>query len=124
MDKRVLIVDDVSLNRMLAIAFLKKLGWKTFEVDGGSLAINWLGSNAAVDLVLLDISMPDLSGEEVCLQIRANPDHAALKIVAYTAHAASADEERFLANGFDAVLIKPISIQSLTDTISRLFPGQ
>jgi CheY-like chemotaxis protein len=67
--------------------------------------------------------MPDLCGEDVCRQIRANPENAALKIVAYTAHAASADEERFLANGFDAVLIKPISLQRLTDTISGLFPA-
>ena len=123
MEKQVLIVDDVVLNRKLAIAFLSKLGWKTFDVDGGSAAIEWLASHAAVDMVLLDISMPDLCGEDVCRQIRANPENAALKIVAYTAHAASADEERFLANGFDAVLIKPISLQRLTDTISGLFPA-
>jgi CheY-like chemotaxis protein len=123
LEKRVLIVDDVILNRKLAIAFLSRMGWKTFDVDSGNAAIEWLASHDAVDMVLLDISMPDLCGEDVCRQIRANPENAALKIVAYTAHAASADEERFLANGFDAVLIKPISLQRLTDTISGLFPA-
>ena len=120
--KRVLVVDDVMLNRKLAIVFFSKMGWETLEVDGGNAAINWLGSHPPVDLVLLDISMPDLSGEEVCRQLRANPDFASLMIIAYTAHAGQSDVERFLLNGFDAVLIKPISIQRLKDVVVELFP--
>lgn len=120
LQRRVLVVDDVMLNRKLAIAFLSRMGWQTFEVDGGLPALDWLARNPAVDLLMLDISMPDLNGEAVCHQLRANPAFAGLKIVAYTAHASSEDSKRFLDNGFDAVLIKPISCQRLTEVISDL----
>ena len=118
--RRILVVDDVMLNRKLAIAFLSRMGWQTFETDGGLAAMNWLASNPAVDVLLLDISMPDLGGESVCQQLRANPAFDALKIVAYTAHVGADDSQRFLANGFNAVLIKPISSQRLKDVLAEL----
>jgi CheY-like chemotaxis protein len=83
-------------------------------------ALDWLASNPAVDVLLLDISMPDLCGEAVCRQLRANPAFDSLKIVAYTAHAGSDDSQRFLANGFNAVLIKPISSQRLKDVLAEV----
>ena len=121
--RRVLVVDDVSVNRMLAVAILRKLGWTCAEADGGNAALDWLANNPSVDLVMLDIRMPDRNGEEVCRQLRADPAFATLPIIAYTAHALPADTERFLATGFTDVLIKPISIQNLKDLIARLFPG-
>lgn len=118
--RRVLVVDDVALNRKLAIAFLTRMGCQTFESEGGQAALSWLANNPPVDVLLLDISMPDLDGEAVCQQLRANPAFDALKIVAYTAHAGSDDSKRFLANGFNAVLIKPISSQRLKDLMAEL----
>ena len=117
----VLVVDDVAINRVLAVAFLSRMGYKTHEAAGGMAALDWLASQPPVDLVMLDISMPDLDGEKVCHQLRANPAFDQLKIIAYTAHADSEDSRRYLANGFNAVLIKPISMQRLKDTISGLF---
>lgn len=115
-------VDDVMVNRRLAVAIFHKLGWQCSEVDGGNAALNWLRSNPAVDLVLLDIRMPDLNGEEVCRELRSDPAFATLPIVAYTAHAMQMDIDRFLANGFNEVLIKPISVQGLRDLVTELFP--
>jgi len=120
--RQVLIVDDVPVNRKLALAFFAKLGWQTAEVDGGNAALDWISSHPELDLVLLDIQMPDLCGEEVCKRLRENPVFAALPIVAYTAHAMQVDVERFLADGFNNVLIKPISLQGLKDVIAGLFP--
>jgi CheY-like chemotaxis protein len=50
--------------------------------------------------------------------LRAKPTLAHLKIIAYTAHAGSQDQQRYLTNGFDAVLVKPISLQRLKDAIA------
>jgi CheY-like chemotaxis protein len=120
--RRVLVVDDVLINRRLATAMFAKLNWQATDVDGGTAALNWLASNPAVDLLLLDISMPDLCGEDLCQQLRANPAFAELPIVAYTAHAMQVDIDRFLTNGFNAVLIKPITMQNLKDVVAGLFP--
>ena len=120
--RRVLVVDDVMVNRKLAMVIFAKLGWQVAEVDGGNAALDWLRSSQAVDLVLLDISMPDLCGEDVCRQLRADPAFATLPIVAYTAHAMQVDIDRFLANGFNAVLIKPISLRTLKDVVVGLVP--
>ena len=120
--RQALVVDDVPSNRKLALVFLSKLGWSAVDVDGGNAALEWLAANPEVDLVLLDISLPDLCGEDVCLRLRAIPRFSSLPIVAYTAHALPGDVDRFLANGFNAVLVKPISLQGLRDVISRLVP--
>jgi CheY-like chemotaxis protein len=118
----VLVVDDVAINRKLAKAFFAKLGWQTAEAEGGAAAIDWLLLHPEVDLVLLDIQMPVMSGEEVCRQLRDHPAFADLPIVAYTAHAMQVDIDRFLSHGFSQVLIKPISLQGLAAVIAGLFP--
>jgi CheY-like chemotaxis protein len=119
MAQQVLVVDDVLVNRKLAVAMFGKLGWQAVEVSGGTAALDWLATYRP-DLVLLDISMPDLSGEEVCRALRANPVFDNIPVVAYTAHAMQMDIDRFLANGFNSVLIKPISFQALKDMVNKL----
>jgi CheY-like chemotaxis protein len=119
MTQEVLIVDDVLVNRKLAVAMFRKLGWQAVEVGGGTAALEWLATHHP-DLVLLDISMPDLCGEEVCIKLRTNPDFNKIPVVAYTAHAMQVDIDRFLANGFNSVLIKPISFQALKDVVNKL----
>lgn len=122
MGKQVLVVDDVLVNRKLAVAMFNKLGWQSVEFGGGIAALEWLAGNRP-DMVLLDISMPDLCGEEVCNTMRANPAFNDVPIVAYTAHAMQVDIDRFLANGFSGVLIKPISYQALKDVVDQLIPA-
>lgn len=121
-ERSALIVDDVLVNRQLAAAFMARLGWSVADADGGKKALEWLARNPDVDLVLLDIGMPDLGGEDVCRELRGDPRFAGLAIVAYTAHALSADVERFLSTGFDAVLLKPISLSMVREVVGRLFP--
>lgn len=119
-----LVVDDVMINRQLAVAYLKRMGWSTSEADSGMAALRWLSNQPPLDLILLDISMPGLDGEEVCRQVRADQAWNTLQIVAYTAHAAKPDIDRFLTNGFNAVLTKPVSLQRMTEVVSSLCPTQ
>ena len=76
-------------------------------------------------LVLLDISLPEMSGEEVLTRIRLDERLRQLPVVALTAHAMLGDEERFLRYGFDGYVSKPIEDESvLIGLIERLLAGQ
>lgn len=115
-----MVVDDHPTNRLLATALLKKLGWTVVEAENGDLALTKANETPQLKLVLLDISMPGLSGEETCTRLRAADKSPPLRIIAYTAHAFPEDLERLLATGFDDVLIKPIGLQRLQELIANL----
>ncbi len=117
---RLLVVDDSRINRLLAVAMLKREGWETVEVEDGQSALDMLAGDTRFRAVLLDISMPGMSGEAVCRALRADPRHADLPIVAYTAHAMNEELQRILSAGFDDILVKPINIATLRDTLERV----
>ncbi len=114
-----LVVDDNPTNRLVASTLLRKLGWTVSEADSGEAALTKVGTEA-FRLVLLDISMPGLSGEETCTRLRRLQSAAPLHILAYTAHAFQEDIDRLLATGFDAVLVKPINRQRLEELVAGL----
>ena len=114
-----LIVDDHPTNRLLASAMLRKLGWTSHEAENGEKAIALAGELSPA-LILLDISMPGLSGEETCGRLRQALQERVVRILAYTAHAFPEDRERFLAAGFDDILVKPISRQRLEEVVAGL----
>ena len=90
-------------------------------MDSGDLALLHLAARR-YDLILLDISMPGMTGLEVCQHIRADPRLMALRVIAYTAHALLEQQQRFLASGFDAVLLKPISFRAVQELIMAQTP--
>lgn len=114
-ERHALVVDDHPTNRLLGSTLLKKLGWTVYESDSGDRALN-LAASQHFDLVLLDISMPGLSGEETCKRLKTLA-LAPTRIIAYTAHAYPEDRERLLAAGFDEILVKPINRQRLEEII-------
>lgn len=114
--RRLLVVDDNPVNRKLACAFATRLGWQTSEVDSGEQALATL-EDGGFNLVLLDISMPGLSGEQVLERLRATPGLDRQRVVAYTAHALPEEQRRLLSVGFDGLLIKPITLQALTEVL-------
>ena len=118
---RVLIVDDNVVNRRVAQGLFRKLGWEVETLDSGDRALLHLAARR-YDLILLDISMPGMTGLEVCQHIRADPRLMALRVIAYTAHALLEQQQRFLASGFDAVLLKPISFRAVQELIMAQTP--
>lgn len=113
--RNALVVDDNPTNRLVASTLLRKLGWTVSEADSGEAALAKADSEA-FRLVLLDISMPGLSGEETCKRLKALVAPPT-RIIAYTAHAYPEDRERLLAAGFDEILVKPINRQRLEEIV-------
>ena len=115
--QRILVVDDNDVNRLLAVMSLGN-GTRTIdEAPGGRQALTLLAANR-YDCVLLDISMPEMSGYEVCRRIREDPSLAGLRVVAYTAHALDSEHRKILESGFDGVLTKPVDISAFERVIT------
>lgn len=118
--RRVLVVDDNELNSRLAGLFLQRLGWQAWVMDSGSAALEALRTEP-FDLVLLDLRMPNMSGEQVCRKIREDLGLVNLPVIAYTAHSMPEEKSRILASGFNGLLIKPISFRDVKDLCDGLF---
>ena len=121
---RVLVVEDHPINREVAQALLEALGLSVHTVTGGKEALALLQEQpGAFDLVLMDIQMPEWDGIESTARIKAVPALADLPIVALTAHAMSGDRERFLAQGMDDYLCKPLDEAELITVLKRFLPS-
>ncbi len=111
-------VEDNPDNRLLVQAILEG-EYEIAEYETGKQAVAGL-SEAAPDLVLLDISLPEMDGPEVLKWIREQEELADLPVIALTAHAMAGDREKFLAEGFDEYVTKPIVDESvLLDAIEN-----
>ena len=119
MSKKILIVDDEP-NIIISLEFLmKKEGFEIAVAGDGDEALAKVASFAP-DLVLLDVMMPKKSGFEVCEALRADPAHAALKIVMLTAKGRDTEVAKGLAIGADAYITKPFSTKELVATVKRI----
>lgn len=116
--ERVLLVEDIALNRKIAAALLNKVGLTVDTANDGQEAIDKI-HQTHYHLVLMDIQMPVLDGLSATRQLRADPQFKALPIIAMTAHAAATDHEASIAAGMDAHLTKPIMPADLYAEISR-----
>jgi CheY-like chemotaxis protein len=114
---KVLVVDDHPMNRKLATMLLRNAGYPHDEAESGEQALERL-AGGDFGVVLLDVSMPGISGEEVCRRIRADERLKGLRVIAYTAHAFEDERSRILAEGFDALLTKPISRDGLLSAVA------
>ncbi len=117
----VAVVEDNADNRLLLQAILDGL-YDVHEYENAEAALAGFG-RAAPDVVLLDISLPGMSGVELVERLRADDALRHVPVIALTAHAMAGDRESYLAAGFDAYVTKPIVDEGvLLRTIDRLAP--
>ena len=123
MTTRVAIIEDNADNRMLLEALLADR-YMIDEYEDGIAGLAGM-IDSPPSLVLLDISLPQMTGTEVLERMRDTPSLARLPVIALTAHAMPEDRETFLAQGFDAYVAKPIVDEDvLFGEIERLLKAQ
>lgn len=117
---RVLLVEDNTINQEVASYILARAGALVAIAGNGQAALSMLAGHADYDVVLMDLQMPVMNGFEAAAAIRAAG--LTLPIVAMTANALDEDRQRSLAAGMQAHLSKPIDVDALVATLSRLAP--
>jgi two-component system cell cycle response regulator DivK len=125
MGNNVLYIEDNPDNMTLVKRALEARGYCLLE------AVNGLDGVAAaereeVDLILLDINLPDIDGYEVAKRIRSSTKHtlAYIPIIAVTANALKGDAEKALGAGCDVYMSKPINIRELWARVEAFVPSQ
>lgn len=122
--KRVLIVEDNDLNREIAEEILEDEGFIVESVGDGQQAVDKIkaSSEGYFDLVLMDIQMPIMDGYEATWNIRnlQRSDTAFLPVIAMTANTLEEDKQKAFASGMNAHLSKPITVDSLLNTLSEV----
>ena len=114
--RRILVVDDNQMNGHLAQVVLTRAGFVANVVESASLALDYLCGNR-VDVILSDVSMPGMSGKDLCREVRSRYKDASPRMVAYTAFAMEHQREGILAAGFDALLVKPASSDAIVAAV-------
>lgn len=117
-NKKVLIVDDNKINLKVASRLLKDYNIKTEEVDSGFECINRILQKEEYDLILLDDMMPKMSGVETLKKLKEISDFHT-PTIALTANAISGMKEKYLKEGFDDYLSKPIDRKELNRVIRK-----
>jgi two-component system, cell cycle response regulator DivK len=119
---RILVVEDSPDNMKLFRTLLTLKGHEVTELPGGEGLLETI-ARTEPELVLMDIQLPGKDGFALLAEIRESP-HAALRVLALTAHAMSGDRERALYAGFDGYITKPIDIRVFPELVKRALAGE
>ncbi|WP_443044494.1 response regulator [Streptomyces sp. DHE17-7] len=121
--RTVLVVDDDARNLFALSGILELHGFRVLHAENGRRGIETLMDHPEVDLVLMDVMMPEMDGYTATEEIRRMPRYAELPIIAVTAKAMPGDREKSLASGASDYVTKPVDTQDLIACVRRWLPA-
>jgi CheY-like chemotaxis protein len=119
-EKTVLLVEDNEDNRFIYATALRHVGYQVIEAVSGTQGIEQARTHRP-DLILMDISIPDVDGWEATIVLKADPSTRDIPVIAVTAHVLPGDERRSMEAGCDGYLAKPVSPATLIAEVDRRF---
>ena len=119
--RKVLVVDDSKLMHKMYEVMLRQ--YPLVYASDGRQALDRLQDHADIDLVLLDINMPNMNGLEFLAELRAKPERADLPVIIISTEGREEDTARGLEAGATAYIKKPFHSEEILDVISRLEKG-
>ena len=119
MAKKILIVEDNEVNRVLMQDLLTYHGYEIIEAADGAEGIE-KAKEYSPDLILMDMQMPVMDGIQAVAHLKADPETRDIKIISITSFAMKGDRERFLQAGCDEYMSKPIDTRELPKLVKRL----
>ncbi|MCX9080954.1 MAG: response regulator [Candidatus Methanoperedens sp.] len=115
---KVLVVEDSPFNMELVLEVLDDMGFIAAGVTNGADAIKNT-ENEVYDLILMDIELPGMDGVVIQKILKNNIKYKNIPIIALTAYAMKGDKERFIAEGFDDYISKPINMDDFTHRLEK-----
>jgi CheY-like chemotaxis protein len=117
--RTVLIVDDDVRNIFALTSLLERHGMQVISAENGKEALERLQHSPAIDVILMDIMLPEMDGYETTRAIRRLPQHRSLPILALTAKAMKGDREKCLEAGASDYIAKPVEADHLVAQLRR-----
>ncbi len=119
MNRNIYVVEDNEKNMKLFRAILKLIpDIQLYEETRGDLGLELIKSGNP-DLVILDIQLPEMSGIEICLELRKIEKFKKIPIIAVTSFAMKGDKERIMSAGFDEYISKPIKVAEFRELVTQ-----
>lgn len=121
--KKVLIAEDNDDNRIVYATMLEHHGYEVVSTGNGSEVMELVG-NEMPDIILMDVSLPGMSGWTATEELKKNPDTAHIPVIAVTAHALPEDREKAREVGCDGYLSKPVEPRRVLEEVERMMDEQ
>ncbi len=123
MNEKILIVEDNPQNMRLMEMTLRSCRYTLLKAVDGEKALD-VATREKPDLIIMDINIPKINGDEVTRRLRQMPEFSHTPIIALTAYAMKGDEEKFFEAGCDVYVSKPINTHELPKLIEETLLGR
>lgn len=121
--RKVLVVEDNELNMRIFCDLLDAFGFETFQCRDGAKAVE-IARQELPDLIIMDIQLPEVSGLDITRWLKDDDKVAHIPVLAVTAFAMRADEQRVREAGCEGYLSKPIQIATFIKAVEALMPKE
>lgn len=118
--KKILVVDDNKLNIKVARRALQNFEFEIDEAEDGQVCLDKINVGNEYDLILMDIMMPNMSGEETIKKLKENKNFNT-PVIALTADALSGAKEKYMQEGFADYIAKPFSKDQIKEKLDKIF---